>query len=83
MSDRSFRENTKLSMQVSFPGEKAPMTLKGRVRWFIRSQTMDHKYQVGIQFEIYGKGRKLNDPRNLEKIKDFEKEYLGIEERTY
>ena len=83
MCDRSFRKNTKLSMKISIPGEKAPMTLKGRVIWCMFSPVMGNKYQIGIQLETYGKGKHMNDPRNLEKISDLEKEYLGKEEIIY
>lgn len=80
MCDRSFRKNTKLSMQISIPGEKAPLTLLGCVKWYMFSLDMDHRYQVGILLETYGIGKHMNDPRYLEKIKDLEKEYLEKEE---
>ena len=67
-------------MKVFLPGEEIPITIRGRVSWKFLSSEMEHRYQTGVQFDPYGKGKHLNNPRFLEKIKDLEKEYSNKEE---
>lgn len=79
-SKRRFKKNTRLAMKVFLPGEEIPITIRGRVSWKFLSSEMEHRYQTGVQFDPYGKGKHLNNPRFLEKIKDLEKEYSNKEE---
>ena len=81
-SKRPFKKNTRLAMKVFFPGEEVPITIRGRVRWIFFSSEVGPRYQTGIQFDYYGKGKHLNDPRILEKIKDLEKEYSNKGKRA-
>lgn len=73
------RPRAGLYLQLSIPGERAPLFLLGRVRW---SSTNDNKlfpYQAGIQFNTYGEKKDQNYPGNLVKIISLEQKFIDLD----
>ena len=67
---------TKITLKISIPEENSPLLIKGRVRWTSLNPTMSYKYQIGVQFDPYGKKKGLNHPEILERITALEQKFL-------
>jgi len=70
--------NADITLKISVPGERIPLTLHGKVRWisFIESK---NQYQVGVQFNPYGEKEGHNYPGNLVKIIALEQKFAPKE----
>jgi len=66
--------NADITLKISVPGERIPLTLHGKVRWisFIEG---NNQYQVGVQFNPYGEKETQNYPGNLVKIISLEQKF--------
>lgn len=71
--------DSELNMKIFIPGERLPLTFRGRVRWISVSEKKE-KYLVGIQFNPYGEKQGQNYPGNLVKIIALEQKYLAQDE---
>ncbi len=65
---RKLKIGVKLLTQLSIPGEMSSLILRGQVRWVTASSSQTFPYQLGVQFNPYGKGKGQNYPGNLVKI---------------
>ena len=64
LCQKPLKSNTKAYLKISIPGEDAPMSLSGLVRWTSFNPGKSYKYQIGIQFDpfawkIYSPGSRL------------------------
>ena len=66
--------NAEVTLKISIPGERAPLTLHGKVRWVSSIEEKD-QYQVGVQFNPYGEKERQNYPGNLVKIIALEQKF--------
>jgi len=82
VSQKSFKINTKINIKISIPGERAPMTLKGRVRWSAANPGKSYKYQIGVQFNPYGEKKGQNYPGSLVKIIALEQKFSPDDKST-
>lgn len=73
------KPKTRLYLQLSIPGERAPLVLLGQVRWTARNNNDNFPYQVGIQFNVYGEKKGQNYPGNLVKIISLEQKFLDLQ----
>jgi hypothetical protein len=71
--------NDDITLKISVPGERIPLTLHGKIRWisFIESKNL---YQVGVIFNPYGEKEGHNYPGNLVKIISLEQKFATKEE---
>ncbi len=71
--------NADITLKISVPGERIPLTLHGKIRWisFIESK---NQYQVGVKFNPYGEKEGYNYPGNLVKIISLEQKFATKEE---
>lgn len=76
VSQKAFKINTKINMKISIPGERVPMTFKGRVRWSAANPGKSYKYQIGVQFNPYGEKKGQNYPGSLVKIIALEQKFI-------
>lgn len=76
LGEKLISTTSKISLKISLPEEKSPLTVKGRVRWASINPAMSYKYQIGVQFNPYGKKKGYNDPEVLKKIIALEKKFL-------
>ncbi|MDD8031438.1 MAG: PilZ domain-containing protein [Acidobacteriota bacterium] len=67
-SREKLKTGTKLFTQLSIPGERSTLTLSGEVRWVSTGTSQAFPYQLGVQFNPYGKNKGQNYPGNLVKI---------------
>lgn len=76
LTQKPLKNKEKLLIQISIPGERVPMTLKGCVRWSNLNPGKNYNYQAGIQFNPYGEKKDQNYPGNLVKIIALEQKFL-------
>ncbi len=72
--------NAEVTLNISIPGERVPLTLHGKVQWLSYIEEKD-QYYVGIQFNPYGEKERENYPGNLVKIIALEQKY-AIKEKA-
>ena len=71
--------NADITLKISVPGERIPLTLHGKIRWISLIEGKD-QYQVGVQFNPYGEKERQNYPGNLVKIISLEQKFAPEEE---
>jgi Tfp pilus assembly protein PilZ len=76
LTQKPLKYKTKISLKISIPGERIPLTLKGEVRWSAPNPGKSYKYQIGVQFNSYGEEKDQNYPGNLVKIIALEQKFL-------
>jgi len=67
--------NSELTLKISVPGERIPLTLTGAVKW-ISFDDEKKKYNIGVQFKPYGEKKGQNYPGTLVKIIALEQKFL-------
>lgn len=73
LAKRALDVNAEVSLKISIPGERIPLTLTGKVRWV--AVVEENKYKIGIQFNPYGEKKEQNYPGNLVKIIALEQKF--------
>ena len=82
LCQKLFTTTRKISLKVFIPEEESPLLLVGRVRWASSTATMSYRYQIGIQFNPYGKRKKQNDPDILKRIIALEEKFLNYNDNN-
>jgi Tfp pilus assembly protein PilZ len=72
--------HTEVTLDISIPGEKIPLTLHGKVQWISYVEAKD-QYFIGVQFNPYGEKQGENYPGNMVKIIALEQKY-AIKEKV-
>ncbi|MFB0566072.1 MAG: PilZ domain-containing protein [Candidatus Aminicenantaceae bacterium] len=67
---------SKINLKIFIPDEQDALIIMGRVRWVLHNPGVSYKYQIGIQFNPYGKKKGHNSPELLEKIIALEKKHI-------
>jgi len=75
---RKLKPGTKLHLQLSIPGERAPLFLLGKVRWVSGNTNEAFPFQVGIKFNTYGNKKGQNYPGCLVKIISLEYKFVDL-----
>lgn len=76
LTQKPLKFKSKISLQLSIPGERVPLDLKGRVRWSTFNSGKSYKYQAGVQFNPYGLEKGQNSPQALTKIVVLEQKFV-------
>ena len=71
--------NADITLKISVPGERIPLTLHGKIRWISFIESKNH-YQVGVIFNPYGEKEGHNYPGNLIKIISLEQKFTPKKE---
>ncbi len=79
LTQKPLKFKCKVSLQLSVPGERIPLDLKGRVRWSTFNAGKSYKYQAGVQFNQYGLERGQNPPQALTKLVGLEQRFVESE----
>ena len=66
--------NTEVTLNISIPGERIPLTMKGKVQWISYVEDKD-QYFIGVEFNPYGEEQGENYPGNMVKIIALEQKY--------
>lgn len=72
--------NSEVTLNISIPGERIPLTLHGKVQWMSYVEAKD-QYFIGVQFNLYGEKQGENYPGNMVKIIALEQKY-AIKEKA-
>ncbi|MCI4445481.1 MAG: PilZ domain-containing protein [Candidatus Aminicenantes bacterium] len=78
-SRKKLRPGKKLYIQLSIPGEMAPLILLGQVKWSGKTDNERFPFQAGIQFNSYGEKKGQNYPGNLVKIISLEQKFIDLD----
>ncbi len=76
LTQKPLKFKSKVSLQLSIPGERIPLEMKGRVRWSTFNAGKSYKYQAGVQFNPYGEEKNQNYPGALVKIIALEQKFI-------
>jgi Tfp pilus assembly protein PilZ len=76
LTQKPLKFKSKITLQLSIPGERIPLDLKGRVRWSTFNAGKSYKYQAGVQFSPYGLDKKQNVPQTLTKLVALELKFI-------
>lgn len=76
LTQKLLKFKSKISLQISIPGERIPLNLVGLVRWVSYNPGKSYKYQVGVQFNAYGEKKDQNYPGALVKIIALEQKFI-------
>jgi hypothetical protein len=79
LTQKPLKFKSKIALQLSIPGERVPLDLKGRVRWSNFNAGKSYRYQAGVQFNPYGLERDQNIPQALTKIVALEQKFVEPE----
>ena len=75
LTQKPLKFKSKVSLQLSIPGERIPLNLNGRVRWSTFNAGKSYKYQAGVQFNPYGLEKNQNGSQSLTKLVSLEQKY--------
>lgn len=76
LTQRPLKFKARIVLQISIPGERIPLNLRGQVRWSSFNPGKSYKYQAGVQFNAYGEKKGQNYPGALVKIIALEQKFI-------
>lgn len=76
LTQRPLKFKAKVILQISVPGERVPLNLKGHIRWTSFNPGKSYKFQAGVQFNAYGEKKDQNYPGTLVKIIALEQKFI-------
>ncbi len=76
LNQKPLKFKAKICLQISIPGERIPLAMRGKVRWSSFNPGKSYRYQSGIQFNTYGEEKNRNYPGNLTKIMALEQKFI-------
>lgn len=69
-----------VTIEITIPGEDAPLVFMGHVRWFAPNRDPILRYQFGVQIDPYGDREGYNPPEVLDRIIGLEQAYSAESE---
>jgi Tfp pilus assembly protein PilZ len=79
LTQKPLKFKSRIFLQLSIPGERVPLDLRGRVRWSTFNAGKSYKYQAGVQFNPYGLEKRQNAPQTLTKLVALETKFVEPE----
>ncbi len=76
LTQKPLKFKARIVLQVSIPGERIPLNLRGQVRWSSFNPGKSYKFQAGVQFNAYGENKGQNYPGALVKIIALEQKFI-------
>jgi len=80
LTQKPLKFKAEVVLQISIPGERIPLSLKGHIRWSSFNPGKSYKYQAGVQFNTYGEKKDQNYPGSLVKIIALEQKFIEPDE---
>lgn len=77
LSQDRLKIDTGVLLKIVIPGDEAPLIVKGRVMWLSINHEISYKYQIGVQFDPYGKRVDENDLEILQRLSLLEQRFLN------
>ena len=72
LSNHKISVGSPLTLRVYFPGIDRPTEIKAVMRWISKNHEKSYKYQNGVSFNPYGKGKDENSVEVLDLLKTLE-----------
>jgi Tfp pilus assembly protein PilZ len=79
LTQKPLKFKSKVIIQLTIPGERVSIDLKGRVRWSTFNAGKSYKFQAGVQLNPYGLERDQNVPQTLTRIVALETKFVEID----
>lgn len=79
LTQKPLKFKSKVMIQLSIPGERVPIDLKGRVRWSTFNAGKSYKYQAGVQLNPYGLEKDHNVPQTLTRLVALESKFVDAD----
>jgi len=76
LTQKALKNGMRIVLQISIPGERIPLNLKGHVRWSSFNAGKSYRFQAGVQFNAYGEKKDQNYPGSLVKIIALEQKFI-------
>jgi hypothetical protein len=76
LTQKTLKNGMRIVLQISIPGERIPLNLKGHVRWSSFNAGKSYRFQAGVQFNAYGEKKDQNYPGSLVKIIALEQKFI-------
>jgi Tfp pilus assembly protein PilZ len=76
LTQKPLKFRSKITLQLTVPGERVPIDLKGRVRWSTFNAGQSYKYQAGVQLNPYGLEKDQNVPQTLIRLVGLESKFV-------
>ncbi len=76
LCDERLRTGQKIFVKINIPGEDKQPEIHAKVRWVSRNPEQSYRYQIGVSFNAYGKGRNKNSKDILIFLKNLEQSTL-------
>jgi len=76
LTQKPLKYKAQVVLQLSIPGERVPLNLRGQVRWSSYNPGKSYKFQAGVQFNAYGEKKGQNYPGALVKIIALEQKFI-------
>jgi hypothetical protein len=76
LTQKPLKFRSKVTLQLTVPGERVPIDLKGRVRWSTFNAGKSYKYQAGVQLNPYGLEKGQNVPQTLTRLVTLESRFV-------
>lgn len=76
LTQKPLKFKSKIFVQLSVPGERVPLDIRGRVRWSTFNTGKSYKFQAGVQFNPYGLEKGQNVPQTLTRIVALETKFV-------
>jgi Tfp pilus assembly protein PilZ len=76
LTQKPLKFKSRIELQLTVPGERVPLDLRGRVRWSTFNAGKSYKYQAGVQFNPYGLEKDQNGPQALTRIVSLETKFV-------
>jgi len=75
---KPLRINSDITVKILIPGERAPLTVYGQVRWLSTEEDIE-VCKMGVQFNPYGEGEGKNYPGLMVKLLELEHKFATPE----
>ena len=75
LSDHRLKVGLEIDVRIHLPEIDQILEISGVVRWVGRNPEASYRFQTGIAFAPYGRGRNENPPEILDQIKQLESAY--------
>lgn len=76
LTQKPLKFKSRIVLQISIPGERIPINLRGQVRLSSFNPGKSYKYQASVQFNAYGEKKGQNYPGALVKIIALEQKFI-------
>jgi hypothetical protein len=75
LCQKPLKVRQKLSVDITIPGDRAPLIILGIVRWIGFNPGKSYKFQAGLQLNAYGDKKSYNSSETLARLTAMEEKH--------